>query len=567
MSPAESAPRRPNILWITTHDINPHLGAYAGVYAGAEYAVTPNLDRLAAEGIRFDNAFAAAPICAPSRSAIITGRFPTSIGTMHMRTKAVPPADVRMFTEYLREAGYYVTNNVFTDFQMPTPVSAFDDCSDTAHWRNRDDPDQPFFATFHGMTTHESQIALDGDAFAERTAHVTPEQRHDPAAAPLPPYYPDTDVFRTAWARYNDLITEMDHWVGDLLAQLEEDGLAEDTIVVFWSDHGLGMPRAKRWTNDSGLHEPLIIRWPGRIAPGSTTDTLVHLMDLAPSMLAAAGVPVPAQMDAVPFLTADGTVVEDTNEYLFAGRDRQGEVEDTSRSVRDRRYRYIRHHHPDRSPMQHSDYPDHLPTWSAFRRLVTQETGQRALGHRRSLLTPLQRQVVAPTKPAAELYDMQEDPYEERNLAADPAYADVVERMSGAIDRWQERYGDLGLLDEDDLVEQWRPGGVWQTTPSPTVSVSPDGEVLVDGPPGASLVWTTDPPALERDGAGVAAMGSPGPAIGAPPQDGRRWRLVCAATPVPSDVAVWVRAVRLGHLPSADVVHMPDVARARTHRM
>src|SRR5262249_52760426 len=162
------------------------------------------------EGARFDNAFAAAPICAPSRSAIMTGCFPTAIGTMHMRTKAVPPPEVRLFTEYFRQAGYYVTNNWFTDFQVPVPLSAFDDCSETPHWRNRPDPGQPFFATFHGMATHESQIYLDDDAFAARTSHVAEADRHDPAQAPLPPYYPGTEVFSRSWARYNDLITEMD---------------------------------------------------------------------------------------------------------------------------------------------------------------------------------------------------------------------------------------------------------------------------------------------------------------------------------------------------------------------
>ena len=293
---------RPNILWISTHDINPHLGAYAGVYPGAEAAVTPNLDRLAAEGARFDRAFATAPVCAPARSSIVTGMFPTAIGTMHMRTRAVPPPEVRLLPEYFREAGYYVTNNWFTDFQVEVPAPAYDDCSPTAHWRNRPDPGRPFFAEFHGLITHESQIYLDDDEFAQRTSHVPQEARHDPDTVTLPPYHPDTPVFRRSWARYLDLITEMDHGVGELLAQLEEDGLAEDTIVVFWSDHGLGMPRGKRWAYDSGLHEPLIMRWPGVVAPGTVRDELVHVMDLAPTMLAAAGIAVPEHMQAVPFL-------------------------------------------------------------------------------------------------------------------------------------------------------------------------------------------------------------------------------------------------------------------------
>ncbi len=358
---------RPNILWISTHDINPHLGAYTGVFPGAEYAITPNLDRLAREGVRFDNAFAAAPVCAPSRSSIMTGCFPISIGTMHMRAMAVPPPEVRLLPEYFRENGYYTTNNVFTDFQVPVPDSTFDDLSPTAHWRDRPTADTPFFSAFHGLITHESRIYLDDADFAATTANVPDEARHDPDAAPLPPYYPDTEVFRRSWARYNDLITEMDHWAGDILRQLDEDGLTDNTIVVFWSDHGLGMPRGKRWINEAGLHEPLIVRWPGRLEPGSSSD-LVQLMDLAPTMLTLAGLPVPAHMQGSAFISADGRLVAEPNEYVYASRDRMDEQEDTSRSVRDKRFRYIRNYHPDRSPMQYCDYPDHLATWREMRR-------------------------------------------------------------------------------------------------------------------------------------------------------------------------------------------------------
>ncbi|QUH04170.1 sulfatase [Saccharopolyspora erythraea] len=546
---------KPNVLWITTHDINPHIGAYSGVYPGAEYAVTPHLDRLASEGVRFDNAFAAAPICAPSRSAIMTGCHPTAIGTMHMRTKAVPPPGVRLFSEYFREAGYFVTNNSFTDFQVPVPVSAFDDCSDTAHWRNRPSADTPFFAAFHGLITHESQIYLDDDAFAERTRHVRDEDRHDPTKAPLPPYYPDTEVFRKAWARYNDLITEMDHWVGTLLAQLEEDGLAENTIVVFWSDHGLGMPRGKRWANDSGLHEPLIMRWPGHLEPGTSTDALVHLMDLAPSMLSACGIDVPDHMHAVPFLDARGELKKNTNGYVFAGRDRMGELEDMTRSVRDRRYRYIRHYHPDRSPMQHCDYPDQLWTWREMRRMGSVEAGQRARGLPRSALTLLQRRLIAPTKPVEELYDLIADPYEEHNLADDPQAAGTLHRFREALRDWQSRYGDLGFLAEDELLERWRPGGVWQKTPPPLVERDPTGGIAVSSAEDAVVVWTDDPPSdqPESEGAGVPAIGSPGEVIGAPPTDGRYWRLLTPERPPPQDRPTWVRAVRLGHLASDDV--------------
>ena len=544
---------RPNILWISTHDISPHLGAYAGVYPGADYAVTPNLDRLAAEGMRFDQAFAAAPICAPSRSAITTGCFPTAIGTMHMRTKAVPPPEVRLLPEYFREAGYYVTNNSFTDFQVATPPSAFDDCSETAHWRNRPDARTPFFAAFHGLVTHESQIYLDDEAFRRRTAHVSPADRHDPASAPLPPYYPDTDVFRSSWARYSDLITEMDHWVGGILAELEEDGLTENTIVVFWSDHGPGMPRAKRWLNDSGLHEPLIMRWPGRIAAGSVNTGLAHLMDLAPTMLQLCGLDIPPHMHAVPLLNADGGAPAAPNAYAFAGRDRMGELEDMSRSARDSRYRYIRHYHPDRGPMQHCDYPDSLATWRELRQLASGEAGQRALGLRRSLLTPLQRRLVEPTKPREELFDVLLDPHETRNLAEDPGHSRTLDRFRAAVENWQASYGDLGPIPEDDLAEQWRPGGVEQVTAPPTLEAGGAAISAKSATPGARVVWTADPPAK----AGCVPAAGKNPRLqeetGAPRPDGRSWKILCGTTaPVP-DCEIWLKACRLGFTDSPEV--------------
>ena len=210
-SAAGAPPARPNILWISTEDLSPDLGAY-----GDAYAVTPTLDRLAREGARFTNAFSAAPVCAPSRSAIITGMYPTTIGSMHMRSKAVPPAGVKAFTEYLRAAGYYCTNRSKTDYNFEAPPSnrppdtVWDDSSEQAHWRNRPDPQQPFFAVFNILTTHESQIRLEDAQFARVTAALAPAARHDPARARIPPYYPDTPLVRKDWARYYDLISTMD---------------------------------------------------------------------------------------------------------------------------------------------------------------------------------------------------------------------------------------------------------------------------------------------------------------------------------------------------------------------
>lgn len=538
-----------NVLWISTHDINPDLGAYAGVWPGAEYASTPNLDRLAAQGARYDNAFAAASICAPARSAIMTGCFPSAIGTMHMRTKAVPPAEVRLLPEYFREAGYYCTNSSFTDFQVDTPRTAFDDCSDTGHWRNRPNTDTPFFSAFHGMITHESQIYLEDDEFAAATSHVTGAARHDPDLAPLPPYYPDTAVFRKAWARYADLVTEMDHWVGGILDELEEDGLADSTVVVFWSDHGRGMPRGKRWINESGLREPLIIRWPGVIEPGTVRKEIVHMMDLAPTMLAMSGLSVPKHMHGAPLIDSTGKFAEDPNEFVFAGRDRMDELEDMSRTVRDNRFRYIRHFHPDRSPMQHCQYPDQLATWAELRRLAFDEANQLGRGEERTLLSPLQRGLLTPTKPEEELYDLSADPHETRNLANDPGYTDVVLRMRDALSHWQERYGDLGLLPEDELIRRWRPHGHSQVTLAPSVHVQEGRLVAECSTEGSSIGWTTDepriPPSPRSDLERV---------IGSPENDGRHWNLYSKPVPLPTEGTVWFKAWRLGFEPSEEIV-------------
>jgi uncharacterized sulfatase len=541
-----TAQPRPNILWITPHDISPDLGCYAGVWPGADYAHTPNLDQLAAAGARYDNAFAAAPVCAPSRSAIITGMYPTVVGTMHMRSRAVPPAEVRCFPEYLRAAGYYCTNNAFSDFQFETPVTVWDEHGPHAHWRNRPDPAQPFFAVFHGMVTHESQIDADEAQYQRNTARLAPDQRHDPAAAPLPPYYPDTPVFRQAWARYSDTITAMDHWAGDLLRQLADDGLAETTLVVFWSDHGLGMPRAKRWPYESGLHVPLIARWPGRIAAGTARAEPVTLMDLAATTLAVAGLPIPAHMHAQPLFDGQGQPAS-PREYIFGHRDRMDEQEDTIRTVRDGRFRYIRNYHPDRPAMQHLEYADRMATWRELRRLHFEEATQRGRGEAPSLLTPAQRRVLATTRPEEELYDLRADPYEIENLAGDPRYTAELERLRGALAEWQRAYGDLGLLPELELIERWRPGGVFPLTEPPALEVV-GGRLVASCPTvGASIGWTTDPPRQDV---------VPGPlsqVTGDPDTGGRRWHLYTEPFPAPPGATVWFRAQRLGYRASVDI--------------
>jgi len=525
---APAADARPNILWISAEDISPDLGVY-----GDAYASTPTLDRLAREGARFTRAFSVAPVCAPSRSSIITGMYPTTIGTMHMRSKGVPPAGAKAFTEYLRAAGYYCTNRSKTDYNVEAPPSnrppdtVWDDSSNLAHWRNRTDPRQPFFAVFNITTTHESQIRVDDAQFAKVTAALEPGARHDPAMAQLPPYYPDTPVVRRDWARYYDLISVMDGQVRVLLQQLEDDGLADRTIVFFWGDHGRGLPRAKRFTYDSGLRVPLLVRWPGAIAPGSVVDDLVSLMDLGPTVLALAGVPIPEHMQGRPFLASTAAPAR---EFVFGHRDRMDEAYDMMRTVRDRRFRYIKNFFPGRPYAQHIDYMEEMPTMREWRRLYKEHMNALSPDYGRAL-NPVQLLFFAPEKPAEELYDVAQDPHEVKNLASSPAHRAVLTRMRQALEAWQKDTGDLGLVPEADLRERMRPGGVWARVAAPAVKdVQPRAGLVrlsvTSETPGASFAYTTET------------------------GDTPRWKLSTGAIELPVPVTVRIKACRLGYLDS-----------------
>ena len=349
-------PAKPNILWITCEDISPYLGCY-----GDAYAITPYLDRLASESIVYTNAYSTAPVCAPGRSCLITGLYATSTGTQHLRSEVPLPARIEPFPKLLRAAGYYCSNNYKEDYNF-TDDAIWDDSSHNAHWRNRP-LSQPFFSVFNLMSTHQGQINGSDEAFFETyRSKLSPSERHNAKTLLLPPYYPDTPMVRKIWARYYDLITFMDKQAGELLAQLEADGLADETIVFFFSDHGMGLPRFKRTLYDSGLHVPLMVRFPARyqhlapLPPGGRTDRLVSFVDFAPTMLSLIGLPVlPEPMQGRPFL---GPLDTAPRRYVFGASSRVDEVYETSRCVRDRRYKYIRHFLPHLPYVQPSEYPD-----------------------------------------------------------------------------------------------------------------------------------------------------------------------------------------------------------------
>ncbi|MGA0556108.1 sulfatase-like hydrolase/transferase [Larkinella sp. VNQ87] len=481
--PKTAPPTAPNILWISCEDMSPRLACY-----GDTTIPTPNIDRLAREGIRFSNAFCTAGVCAPSRNAIITGMYQTSTGGHNMRTlystypektglpkqySIVPPPDVRAFPEYLRKAGYYTTNNVKTDSQFEEPSTVWNEVSTKAHWRNRR-ADQPFFAIFNNTVTHESQVWQRKDL----------PLRVDPARIKVPPYYPDTKTVRQDMARFYSNIRDMDDWVGDLLKQLEDDGLLDKTIIFFWSDHGDGLPFVKREIYDRGLRVPLIVRFPDGQRAGTVRPELISMIDLAPTVLSLAGLPTPKPMQGRAFL---GKFAEKKpRSYVFAARDRLDSEYDRVRTVHDGRYQYIRNFYPDRPLYMDIAFRKQQPMMAEM--LQMRDEGK---------LNAVQMNWFRPTKPAEELYDLQTDPYELTNLADQPAYSEHLKRLRREMDRWLTDTRDLGGVPEKELVRQW-----WQGRDEPPVTAAPTIRqqggrlVFTCATPGASIAYkTADSPA------------------------------------------------------------------------
>ena len=550
-APAWQWPDRPNIVWISAEDMGPRLGAY-----GDTVARTPHLDALAGESTRYTRVFTTAGVCSPSRAAIITGMHQVSLGAQHMRTlsgapfapepapySVVPPHYVKTFTEYLRAAGYYTTNNVKEDYQFETPITAWDESSDSAHWRGRSNPDQPFFSVFNFTTTHESRLWPDPAAAFESmglpAAFAPPAPDSlvtDPARITVPPYYPDTPVVRRDIAQQYDNIAAMDAQAGAILTQLEADGLADNTIVFFWSDHGDGLPRHKRWLYDSGLHVPMLIRVPGQTA--AINDDLVSFLDLAPTVLSLAGVEPPAHMQGRALM---GTFADLTpHEYVYGARDRFDEQYDMVRSVRDTRFKYIRNYRPDKPYVLWMAFANVMPTMQEIYRL-----------HEAGELNEPQSLWMADRRPVHELYDTESDPYEVANLAYEPQYRDVLARMQAALDDWMHASGDRGVQSELDMVESMWPGGDQPVTGAPvllpratsrtailpgTMDYSVSGgaydhpvEVIMYSPTqGASINYSV-----------ADSAGQPGP-----------WKLYAGPIMMSRTTRLQARAVRYGYQPS-----------------
>jgi arylsulfatase A-like enzyme len=419
----------PNILWITSEDNSPLLGCY-----GDDFATTPNLDKLASQGFLYTNAYANTPVCAPARNTIITGVHSCSNGNEQMRSTYLKSETVRFYTEFLKNKGYYCTNNSKTDYNT-SPINLelmWDESSGKAHYKNRGS-DQPFFAIFNLTISHESCL---------HTSIPTEELRHSPDEVPLPPYHPSTPEMKHDWAQYYDKVEDMDSRVGELLKELEEAGLDENTIVFYYADHGGVLGRSKRYLYETGTHVPMIIRIPEKYkhlypaqAPGSKVERLVSFVDLAPTLLSIIGLDAPDYMQGNAFL---GTYKQAEPEYIYMFRDRMDGRYDMSRSIVDRQYRYTRNFSSNRIYMQHLEYLWRAPS------MVSWEN---------AFLSGQCNEVQArfwKSKPVEELYDTENDPWEVNNLADDPDHAERLASMRQAMQKMGSSMKDAGYIPEAD---------------------------------------------------------------------------------------------------------------------
>jgi len=479
-----------NILFLSVEDISPLIESY-----GVNDAETPNISRLAEEGIKYTHAYSTEGVCAPSRSSIITGMHPASIGTEHMRTSkahvvyrpvrkserlprtkildingdevpgysAVLPPDVKCFSEYIRANGYYCTNSVKCDYQFACPITAWDESSATAHWKDRPES-KPFFSVINFTDSHESQV----------WARASHEMLVDKDSVRLPEYYPENEIVRTDVARVYSNIEELDQKIGEALKELEDEGLLDNTIIFFYSDHGGPLLRQKRALGNSGLHVPLIVRFPDGQGAGTTCNDLVSLMDLGPTVMSILGIKPPEHMQGKAFLGKYQT--NKKRDYIFGGSGRFDGQNDFRRSVLDGRYVYIRNYHPEVPEVLNNKYRKQLASVREMYRLDTL-----------NMLEGAPQRLFAKTKPEEEFYDLQSDLDEVNNQINNPEYIEIISKMREALKNWQVKIDDKGFLPERMLVEQMWPGMIQPKTDVVKISEEKDNVILTSPTPGASI--------------------------------------------------------------------------------
>ncbi len=449
----EKAAPKPNILWIVADDLGTDLGCY-----GTSQVFTPHLDMLAREGVLYNNHFTVAAVCSASRSGLITGMYPQSIDCHQHRTqfKDSLPNPVVPITHYFRDAGYFVSNGVYNDPQKPGKQDynfLADSLYDGTDWSQRQ-PGQPFFA----------QVQI---FFPHRPFHRDPARPINPDSVVIPPVYPDHPVTRQDWAMYLEYIQLLDKEVGKVLMRLEEEGLADSTIVFFFGDQGQPHVRAKQFLYDDGINTPLIIRWPGELTAGEVSDQMVSNIDLAPTAMRMAGIDIPVYMQGKDIFN------EKEREYIFAGRDRRDETVDRIRAVRSKDFKYIRNFYPERPYTQFNAYKK-----QAYPVLTLME-----IMHEKGELTPVQELFMADTKPPEELYDIQNDPEEINNLADSAEYSDELGRMQTQLNQWLI-IADKGQYPEDsaeiNYAEQRAKGGYEERMVKRGLGPNPTNEALLE---------------------------------------------------------------------------------------
>jgi len=468
----------PNIVWLVAEDQSPEFFPMYGDHT----LPLPRLEQLAEDGVVFTRAYAPVPVCAPARSSIITGMYPTTLGTHNMRTytawseenqpeigipsySPIPPQGVRMFTEYLRMAGYYCTNNAKEDYNFkPSPV-AWDESGKKAHWRHRP-AGQPFFAVFNFEVCHESQIwQRTGDSLWVA-----------PGEVPVPPYFPDNDTIRHDLAVNYSNLGRLDRQIGEVIAQLKADGLYENSYIFFYSDHGGPFPRHKRALYETGVRVPMIIKFPQNRRAGKRDSLLFSFIDLAPTVLSLAGIMPPPVMQGKAQL---GEFRDTTpRKYLFSSSDRFDEVYDRLRAVRSERFKYIRNFNPEISNALPVRYREQMGMMRNMRSLY--EQGQ---------LDSIQSLWFRTPKPEEELYDLEKDPYELDNLARAPALQDTLLRFREVLDQWIGETKDLGRYPEKELISEWLPKGTPPKLPAPEMVEKQDSFTLLCGKRDATLLW------------------------------------------------------------------------------
>lgn len=538
----------PNILWLVAEDLSPYIPPF-----GDSTVSTPTLSRLAAEGIRYSNVYSISGVCSPSRAALATGMYPSHIGAHHMRTlfqqpaakaiglinyECVPPGHVKMVSEIMRENGYYCTNNPKEDYQFRPSAMAWDESSLYGHWRNRPEG-KPFFSIFNFGVTHESQIfnpapdwnlRYDRDTFPpDRNVHPNWIRFKEGESKPLhvdenlevniPPYLPNTQLVRQDMRRMYSNIVQVDKFMGNVIRQLEEDGLLDNTIIVFYSDHGGPLPRQKRLLYDSGLHVPMIIRYPDKRRAGEIDDRLISFVDFAPTLLSMASIEPPAYMQGQAFEGVFQT--GKSRNYIHAAADRFDEQYDMIRAVRDKRFKYLKNFKPEQDYYLALEYRERMATMQELLRL--RDAGE---------LDEIQMQWFRQSKPEEELFDTENDPHELYNLANDPVYAEKLNELREECAKWMAEIGDMGHVPEQALIEQFWPGKEQPKTKQPSGSILNGTLELKSISPGASIGYKL--PEDERAGIG--------------------WRIYKGPVKVPQGQQIKVLAHRIGYLPSDTLI-------------